>query len=119
MKGWIAGLAPVLFLAACDSAAGTRSECAYGGELVACPEAERTAEGACWRLVDCAAIPIKNANDGGFDWGVCVDRIQTRIETVQREIIDCIAVSTCDELKVDGSPDDPNRDQIYCGFGAF
>jgi len=118
MKGWIAGLAPVLLLAACDSAAGARSECAYGGELVACPEAERTPEGACWRLVDCAAIPIKNAN-GNFDWGKCVDRIDTRIESVQREIIDCIAVSTCDELKVDGSPDDPNIGELYCGFGAL
>jgi hypothetical protein len=115
MKGCLAGLAPVLLLAACSSGAGVRAECAYGGELVNCPESDRTAEGACWRLVDCAVIPLSNMNE--FDWGNCVNQIETVTADRERIMIDCIAVSSCDELKVQGSPDHPQIGQLYCGFG--
>jgi hypothetical protein len=114
MSGWKTGLVPVLLLAACSSA-GTRAECAYGGELVDCPEAERTAEGACWRLVDCAVISVKD--DNAFDWGNCVNKLEQQTADRERIIIDCIAASSCDELKVEGSPDPGDLHQLYCGFG--
>ncbi len=94
---------------------GAHGQCAFGGELNDCPDSARTAEGACWRLVDCAAIPLSNDEDpNGFDWGVCVDYLESRVAERQRLMINCIAASTCDELRVGGSPDDPNRDDLRC-----
>ena len=88
---------------------GTRAQGAEGGALEACPEAQRTPEGAGWRLVDCGAIPVRRS-DNGLDWGRCVDGIDQVTADRQRLIIDCIAVSTCDELKVGGSPNGPYED---------
>ena len=92
----------VLFAAACSQADGTRGQCAEGGALNACPEADRTPEGACWRLVDCGAIPLK-ADDPNrrFDWNDCVDGIEGMTDDRQRLVVDCIAADTCDSLKVD------------------
>src|SRR5262252_8898378 len=110
MKGWMTGLAPVLLLVACSGGAGARAECAYGGELVDCPEAERTSEGACWRLVDCAVIPLSDMNQ--FDWHNCVNQVEQTTADRERIIIDCIAASSCDELKVEGSPDQPQIGEL-------
>lgn len=117
----------LLLLAACgagdDVSAGSRSECAYGGELVDCPDAARTSEGACWRMVDCGAIAV-NAGDSDqnqyrFDWDRCVDGLDGTTEDRRRLIINCIAASSCDQLRMDGSPDDPNTSQNYClGLGG-
>jgi hypothetical protein len=84
---------------ACDNADGTRAECAEGGTLTACPEAERTAEGACWRLVDCAAIQLHSDDNNDFDWDNCVDNVEQRTSDREQLIIDCIAAATCDSLK--------------------
>src|ERR1051325_7271635 len=77
--GGLAGLASLGGLGACstsdDTTEGTRAECAQGGALTDCPDAERTAQGACWRLVDCGAIPVKSDNENRFTWGRCVDRL--------------------------------------------
>jgi hypothetical protein len=91
---------------------GARAECAEGGTLEACPEADRTPEGACWRLVDCGVIPVRTGN--GYDWGTCVRQIEGLQDDDERVVIDCIAVSTCDALKVSGSPDQPNAGQLVC-----
>ena len=105
----------LVLLVACSNADGTRGQCAEGGTLEACPEAERTAEGACWRLVDCGAIPLNGGSDPGgndqydFDWNRCVDIIDSGRSDQQRVVIDCIAVSTCDSLKGDG-----DRAHISC-----
>lgn len=112
----------VLVLGACgagdDVAGGARANCAQGGELTDCPDAERTPEAACWRLVDCGAIAIDHPEEFRFDWGNCVDYIETRTADHQRLIVNCIAASTCDQLRVDGSPETPNTDQMYCiAFG--
>lgn len=112
MKGLLAGLALALVLS-CGAGGdgvleGTTAQCAYGGQLIDCPPAERTPEGACWRLVDCDAIDVKR-DDGGFDWGVCVDEIEDEATDVERLIIDCIAVSTCDELRVGGHCFQPEK----------
>src|SRR5258707_363314 len=99
-------LASISLLTACSNADGTRGQCAEGGELSACPQAERTAEGACWRLVDCGAIPLKKdtnqdgtPNVGIFDWDNCVFTLMSRTDDRQRIVINCIAASTCDALK--------------------
>jgi len=112
MKGLPAGLWLVLVLSCSDGGdgvvEGTTAECAYGGELADCPEAERTSEGACWRLVDCDAIDLEREDDG-FDWGKCVDGLDDLTADVRRLVIDCIATSTCDELRVSnhcGKPGD-------------
>lgn len=94
-----------LVLMACgagdDVADGTRAECAHGGALTDCPEAERTPEAACWRLVDCGAIAVKNDKDNNaFDWGLCVDTISGQRDYAERAIVDCIAASSCDQLQV-------------------
>jgi len=124
MKGRIASLALAAFGAvACggdDTVQGAHGQCAFGGELNDCPDAERTPEGACWRLVDCGAIPVayENPDDpddrSTFDWGVCVDYLESRTADRQRIMINCIAASTCDELRVGGSPEDPSRNDIRC-----
>ena len=107
-----------LLVAACnagdDTTDGARGQCAQGGALNTCPEAERTSEGACWRLVDCAAIPLHDSTGNSFDWDHCVDFIETRTADREQLVIDCIAASSCDALKVDGSPNRPNTNQMHC-----
>jgi hypothetical protein len=123
MNGWTASLVLAAFgVFACggdDTVAGAHGQCAFGGELNDCPDAERTPEGACWRLVDCGAIPVayenpQDPNDRRFDWGQCVDYLESRTDDRQRLMINCIAASVCDELRVFGSPDNPDRNQIRC-----
>jgi hypothetical protein len=97
-----------------DTTDGTRGQCAEGGALNTCPESERTAEGACWRLVDCAAIPLHSDDPNVFDWDNCVDGIQQLTTDRERLIVDCIAASSCDALKVDGSPRTPDTGQMPC-----
>lgn len=97
-----------------DTIEGTRAECAQGGALTDCPDAERTAEGACWRLVDCGAISVKSDNDNRFTWGRCVDRLDSQTLDRRRLMINCIAASTCDELRVDGSPVSPDPNDMHC-----
>lgn len=128
MKGWTAGLVLAAFCAfACggdDTIEGARGQCAFGGELNDCPDAERTSEGACWRLVDCGAIPAGYSNpddpdDRRFDWGTCADVLDGQTADRRRLVINCIAASVCDELRVSGSPDNPNPNEIRClRFGA-
>jgi hypothetical protein len=101
---WIASL---VLLVACGSGDddvynGTRAECEFGGELTDCPDAARTPEAACWRLVDCGRLDLEvedPMDPNAFDWGVCVDFLDTRTADRQRLSINCIAASTCDELR--------------------
>jgi hypothetical protein len=108
--------------AACgtDDKQGTRAECAQGGALTDCPDAERTSQGACWRLVDCGAIAIQSSAANRFTWGRCVDNLDSLAADRQRLVIDCVAASTCDELRVNGSPDNPNPRDMHClRFGGL
>ena len=122
MKGCIAivvmRLGMLGMLSACgagdDTTEGTRAACAQGGALTDCPDAERTAQGACWRLVDCGAISVKSDVDNRFTWARCVDGIETRTADRQRLIINCVAASSCDALRVQGSPRNPNPNEMYC-----
>jgi hypothetical protein len=103
-----------------DTTEGTRAECAQGGALNDCPDAERTAQGACWRLVDCGAISIKSDVANRFTWPRCVDGIESLTSDRQRLVIDCIAASNCDELRVQGSPKNPDANAMHClRFGGL
>ena len=103
-----------------DTSAGTRAECAQGGALTDCPDAQRTSQGACWRLVDCGAIAVESNTTSRFTWGRCVDSLDGLAADRQRLVIDCIAASTCDELRVSGSPIRPDPRQMHClRFGGL
>ena len=99
-------LALVIGSAACDGA-GARAECAFGGALTDCTDAERTPEAACWRLVDCGAIAVDIKQPGDMnpgddaDWGGCVEQIERLTADRQRLVVSCVAAATCDELRVD------------------
>jgi hypothetical protein len=123
MRSWTAGLALAAFgIVACggdDTAQGAHGQCAFGGELNDCPDSARTPEAACWRLVECGSIPVgyenpDDPNDRRFDWGRCVDFLEGQTADRQRIMINCIAASVCDELRVDGSPGDPDAGDIRC-----
>jgi hypothetical protein len=102
MKGCISLV--LLALAACsagdDVADGTRGLCAEGGELNDCPDAPLTARDACWRMVDCGAIPLHQTEEFADDWDNCVDEIETMLDPAQRLAVACIAASTCDQLRL-------------------
>jgi len=98
---WIAVL---VMAAACgagdDTTDGAHAQCTFGGELTDCPDAARTPEDACWRLVDCGRIPVDDESDpNAFDWGTCVDGL-SRLTTDRRQLVlSCVAASSCDELR--------------------
>ena len=103
-----------------DTTEGTRAECAQGGALTDCPDAERTAQGACWRLVDCGAISVASDNANRFTWGKCADTLESQTADRQRLVINCIAASSCDELRVNNSPGNPNPNDMRClRFGGL
>jgi hypothetical protein len=103
MKGCI-GLV-LLVLAACnagdDVADGTRGLCAEGGELNDCDDVPSTPREACWRMVDCGAIPVHHSEDFPDDWDNCVEQIERMLDPAQRLTIACIAASTCDQLRLE------------------
>ncbi|MEZ4359787.1 MAG: hypothetical protein R3B48_06370 [Kofleriaceae bacterium] len=118
---WLFSLAaPLALLAACDTdraADGARGACAEGGSLGDCREVVETPEEACDRLVRCAAIPRDAEDDNGFDWGRCVDRIAGLSVEQARFVIACVGASSCDELKVNGSPSQPGPRPFCLEFG--
>ncbi|MBC7978919.1 MAG: hypothetical protein H7138_28370 [Myxococcales bacterium] len=97
-----------------DTTEGTRAECAQGGALTDCPDAQRTAQAACWRMVDCGAISVESDVENRFTWGRCVDTLETQTEARQRVVINCVAASTCAELRVNNSPSNPNPNDMRC-----
>jgi hypothetical protein len=101
------------WVCACSNNDGTRDECAEGAALNQCPDSELTPQGACWRLVDCGAIDLESQNNH-FDWTACYERIETAPADEQQLVIDCIAASSCDSLKVDGSPNNPDTGNMTC-----
>jgi len=97
-------LAAVACTAGDDTADGTRAQCAEGGALNQCPAYPATAQGACWRLVDCGAAKLHRDNPDQFDWDRCVEDIQGMLSPQQELVIACIEASTCDQLKADRDP---------------
>jgi hypothetical protein len=84
-----------------DVAAGARAQCAEGGALNdTCDGPTDTPEAACWRLVDCGAIPVHRNDRYNLDWNRCVELIQETGDVQAHLIMSCIGASTCDQLKV-------------------
>src|SRR5688500_15840612 len=122
----LSGALLALCAAGCDdyeNIDGARGSCAAGGTLVGCDDSERTAEAACWRLVECGAIPLEGRNDDGtddpnvFDFGRCLNRLETLVEERARVVIACVVSSTCDELWAPGSPDDTYVEPVCFQYG--
>lgn len=87
-----------------DTAQGTRSLCAEGGALNECHGDATTPREACWRMVDCGAIPVHRDGQFSFDWDRCVLETE-RLDTVQQQlVVSCINAATCDQLKNDARP---------------
>ena len=88
---------------------GTRDRCAVGaGTLLECqPTAIDTAEQACWRLVECAVIPLEHPD--ALDWRRCVGRIEGFADYRRRFALTCVEHASCDDLKVPRSPTNPSR----------
>jgi hypothetical protein len=93
---------------------GARGPCGFGGDLTSCPPDELTPEGACDRLVACAAIPLDSGtmNPGAFDWGRCVDELEQMTAARAQFVIACVAESTCDLLKTQPNP--ANGSEPFC-----
>ena len=105
MRAWTCCL--LLALGGCglgdDTADGSRAQCAEGGALNdTCTKAVTTPEQACFRMVDCGAIPLHQNEQYRFDWSRCVGQIEDTGDFQARLIIACVNASTCDQLKVSG-----------------
>lgn len=112
----LATLAALLFgTAACGNDGpkpGVRGNCATArGPLLECdPVPLSGAEDACWRLVQCGAIPVANPeSEPGccFDWAACVDYVEALPDQRFELALACIEAAACDDLKSRGSPDRP------------
>ena len=92
-------------LAACnggdDTADGTRGLCAEGGELNDCKDVVQTPWDACWRMVDCGAIPVHQNDENRDDFDNCITAIESMLAPAQQLTIACIGASTCDQLRLD------------------
>ena len=108
---WLKAALGGALLLACSNSNGGRGQCAEGAALEQCTADVYTPAGACWKLVQCGAIDLESKN---FDYRACYDDIIGTPTDQQQLIVDCIAASTCDSLKVDGSPDNPNTGNMTC-----
>ncbi len=105
-----AALAVWLGAAGCDdtgSVDGTRGPCAAGGQVLGCDDEVATIEDACWKLVQCGEIPVDHVNEGGADWGNCVERLEELDGSMAAVSIACVDAASCDALAVNGPPGDP------------
>ena len=75
-----------------------------------------TPEAACWRLVECGALPTEAEEPGVRDWGRCVDDLERMLEDRATVVIACVATSTCDELRGLGAPH-PYEDPFCWQYG--
>jgi len=104
MKGLIASvlLAALFACSASDDVyLGSRGNCEFGGTLTDCENAQRTIHAACFRLVDCGAIPLRyeDENNNNLDWDRCVLILEAGEQARSQLVTACIASSTCDELR--------------------
>jgi hypothetical protein len=113
MKGLVASVALAASIACSAMENGeyrSSGECRFGGTLVDCENAQRTVRDACWRLVDCGVIPLHDEQEENeFDWDACVNVLEDMPHDRSRVIVECVASSTCDEL----------RTGLCLGFGDF
>lgn len=112
----------LLACAACDdteSKDGARGSCAVGGALSGCEDSERTAEAACWRLVECGSLPLEapEMEANAPDFGNCLQYLERMAAERAELVIACVASSTCDELQAPNSPN-PYRYPACFDYGA-
>lgn len=102
-------IAALFFFASCDGIDGTRGPCAAGGQILEDPscEAVETIEDACWKLVQCAVIPLDSDEGGPRDWGSCVDRLEDMRDHNRDLALACVDAASCDQLIVNDSPNNP------------
>ena len=117
---WLGLCALAALLAACGTSGpepGARSDCASaGGPLSQCPpespESIDTPDDACWKMVECGAMPVARPDDrqdcGFCDWQSCVNFIDQLPDQQLELALACVQAAPCDELKAPGSPDDPD-----------
>jgi hypothetical protein len=96
-----------------DDAAGldeASSECAGSDGLV--PECDPApvagAEDACWRLVQCGAIPVANPESDPsccFDWAACVAHVDHLPDQQFELALACVESTTCEEQRAGSSAD--------------
>jgi hypothetical protein len=101
MRRLLLGALVGLCLAACDDNLdndGARGSCASGGVLAGCEASELTADGACWRLVECGIYPLDGDEPDDLDWGRCMEELESYYPDRQRVVVQCVARATCDEL---------------------
>jgi hypothetical protein len=88
----------------------SHARCAEGAALTECGSASLTgAEDACWRLVQCSAIPVTNPESDPsccFDWAECVARVGALPDEQFESALACIEAATCDELRGGAAPAD-------------
>ncbi len=126
MRGSIILALAVLPLAACSFDAappGVRGQCgATIGEPLCPPEVIETGEDACWKLVECGAIPVASPEgEAFFDQPTC-ERYFERISGHRYNIsLACVAASTCDQLRFqdgrNGPSTNPERMPICLEYG--
>jgi hypothetical protein len=108
--------------AGCDdegSKSGVRGECASaGGPLEQCDRVDLISpEDACWRLVECGAIPIANPEEEPeccFDWERCVNYMEGLNDPAFELSLSCLEAAPCDSLKWNGSPNRPTDELPPC-----
>jgi hypothetical protein len=79
---------------------GSRGSCAEGDDCE--PVAVTGAEDACWRMVQCRAVPVANPESDPsccFDWAACVHQVEALPDDEFEQALACIESSTCDELR--------------------
>jgi hypothetical protein len=80
-----------------------RELCAMSGRpLRECDQGSLVgAEDACWRLVQCGAIPAANPDSDPsccFDWAACVNHVDGLPDEQFEQALACIEAATCAEL---------------------
>jgi hypothetical protein len=97
--------------AGCDVDGGPRpgahERCGSAGAVLAeCgPAALAGAEDACWRLVECGAVPAANPESNRsccLDWASCVDYVEGLPDEQFEAALACIESAACDELRPRG-----------------
>ena len=103
---------------------GLRGPCAgSSGPFVGCEDvAIETSEDACWRLVECGAIPLAQ-NDPNLqwvtDWDECVDDLERLPADRHALVLACIEAASCEDLLLDNSPTAPGGEPLCYEFGRI
>ncbi len=114
MRGSFIFALALLPLAACsfeEASPGVRGQCgATNGEPLCPASAIENGEDACWKLVECNAIPIASPEgENYFDYAFCASYFE-RLDAHRYNIsLACVATSTCDQLQFLDGPGEPSR----------